>query len=456
VSVSLIPRGGRVAVARRVASVGAAIVVLVGAGSCSSVDPGAGASTGGSLATGAAEASAARALSPADRAAVLDLLRRRAAAVVARDEQAYAATVADPSGAAGQRQLAAFGAARALRVSRLEVALPVDQPRGSATTPIPPSGGTRGPVRGMTGRVEADVRYRVDDLDTVDRTARVAVDLVAAAGARWAVVAEEPLGAGAAPPWLAMPDLRVRRGRHAVVAGSTPTARLDELAGVADDTLPSLRAQWSGTPGRVLVLAPASVEEADALLGRSASVGPSVAATTEGPTGSDGRATGDRIVLDPTAYARLTRSGREVVLRHELAHVAVRSTVPGRPAAWLAEGYADHVGHARADVPDTRLLAPLLARIRAGHLPSALPGLDELQPASGDIQVPYLAAWQAVELLVEEHGEDAVRRLVTAGASTGSDADVEAATDAALESVLGTSRAELTRTWRQRLRDLAG
>ena len=69
--------------------------------------------------------------------------------------------------------------------------------------------------------------------------------------------------------------------------------------------------------------------------------------------------------------------------------------------------------------------------------------------------MPYLAAWQAVELIARDHGEAALRRLVAAGASTGSDADAEAATDAALVSVLGTTRAELTRQWLDHLADLA-
>jgi hypothetical protein len=60
-----------------------------------------------------------------------------------------------------------------------------------------------------------------------------------------------------------------------------------------------------------------------------------------------------------------------------------------------------------------------------------------------------------VELIARDHGEAALRRLVTAGASTGSDADAEAATDAALVSVLGTTRAELTDRWLTRLGRLA-
>ena len=65
--------------------------------------------------------------------------------------------------------------------------------------------------------------------------------------------------------------------------------------------------------------------------------------------------------------------------------------------------------------------------------------------------MPYLGAWQAVELLADEYGEDALRRLVVAASVTGSDARAEAATDRALRAVLGTSRAELTTRWQRRL-----
>ncbi len=301
-------------------------------------------------------------------------------------------------------------------------------------------------------KARAEVRYRVDDLDRGDRVARLEYDLVRTR-AGWRVEAERPVGAGATAPWVAMPRLagaarRARRRRgHGAARTAEPSTRPMSTA-----TLPALGAQWKRTPARVLVLAPATGVEADALLGRPARSDRSpVAATTEGPTGADGTATGDRVVLDPTAFDRLTRSGRDVVLTHELAHVAVRATVPGHPAGWLAEGYADHVGYRRADVSTRRLLAPLVAAIRAGRAPSALPSASELQPGSGDLEVPYLAAWQAVELVAERHGDAALRRLVAAGSSTGSDADAEATTDRALVSELGTSRAELSRQWLARL-----
>ena len=366
---------------------------------------------------------------------VEDLLRGRAAALVHGDAAAFTGTVADPSGTEGRRQLTSYDAARALRVARLEVGEPTVEPAGA----------------GLRAHAEVDLRYRVDDLDRADRVARLQYELVRT-GEEWQVASERPVGAGATAPWVAMPTLRVERGTHGVVAGTVPARRLAEHAAVVDRALPGLRAQWEGTPERVLVLAPSTAAEADLLLGRTPSPGASpVAASTEGPTGATGRATGDRVVLDPTAFDRLTPSGRDVVLTHELAHVAVRSTVAGRPAPWLAEGYADHVGYARADVSPRRLLAPLLTALRTGHGPRALPTAAELQPAGGDIEVPYLAAWQAVELVADRYGEGALRRLVRAGSSTGSDADAARATGRALETVLGTTADRLTRDWLARL-----
>ena len=420
--------------------------------------------------TGGTTADAGR---PASASEVSALLTRRAAALLAGDEQEFRATVADPRSSSGRRQLDGYDAARALRLARLEVENPT-----------------------LTGDLATVVvHYRLDGLDTGDRETRLAYRVVRL-GDGWAVVSEEPSGPGASAPWVAMPGLRVHRTKHAVVAGTVPQASLVEYAGIVDRARPEMHRHWPGTPNQVLVLAPATAEQADALLGRpraaepggvdgsdgatgsggvdgsggatgsggaadyggtagSAGARSEVAATTEGPAGPDGRATGDRIVLDPDAYTRLSAVGRDVVLTHELAHVAVRSSVPGAPATWLAEGYADHVGYARAGLGDRVLLAPLITAVREGRAPTELPDTSSLQPTSGNLEVPYLAAWQAVDLIAQEHGEEALRELVRAAASTGTAADAEARTDAALETVLGSSREELTRAWRQRLETLA-
>ncbi|QKE84547.1 hypothetical protein [Arthrobacter sp. NEB 688] len=361
-----------------------------------------------------------------------DLLARRDAAILRGDRDAFRATVADPTGAPGRAQLAAFDAARALRPVRLahDVAAPVDDPSA----------------------LDVGLRYRLDGLDRGDRTASARYAL-ARTGDSWRVASQAPVPGSQAPPWVAMPGLVVRRTAHAVVAGTLPPGDLATAARTVDEGLPALARRWARTPALVLVLAPATAAQGEALLG-AAPTG-EVGASTDGPTGQDGRSTGDRVVLDPSAHARLTPTGRAVVLTHELAHVAVRATLPGDLPVWLAEGYADHVGYARADVPAAALLAPLAAAVRAGDAPRDLPDARAFAAATGSVEVTYLAAWQAVELIAEGSGETALDRLLTACASTDGEQAAERACAAALPAVVGLDRDALTRQWRRRLDDLA-
>ena len=152
-----------------------------------------------------AAGTAAASLPPEDVGAIAALLQARAAAVVAGDEQAYAATVADPTSAAGRRQLASYAAARALRATRLEVGPPVVE---TGPTTATTARDRDGHAALDTARAEVDVRYRVDDLDQGDRTARLAYTLVRS-GTGWDVASETPVGPGAAHAV----------GRHAGPAG---------------------------------------------------------------------------------------------------------------------------------------------------------------------------------------------------------------------------------------------
>ncbi len=372
-----------------------------------------------------------------EAAAALDaLLDDRQAAVLAGDTESFAATVADPTSPAGGRQLAAFRSARDLRLSRLthDEVPPVDDPAGG---------------------VVVRLRYRVGGVDRADRATHVRYRLVRE-GDGWQVTAEEPTPGEGAAPWLAMPGMRVERGEHAVVAGTSDDTALAETVATVDSVLPELARMWEGAPDRVLVLLPRTEEQAEVLLGRPAAPVGDVAATTEGPVDGTGLATGDRVVLDPSARARLRTVGREVVLAHELAHVAVRATVAGSAPAWLSEGYADHVGYGRADLPTGELAAPLVQAVREGRGPARLPTAEDLDPATHDISVGYLAAWQAVETIAARHGEAAVRDLVRECTRTQGETAAERACDAAMARVLGEDRTRFTAAWVQRLGALAG
>lgn len=364
-----------------------------------------------------------------------ELLDIREAAVLAGDTESFTGTVADPTSPAGGRQLAAYRSARDLRLSRLvhDEVPPVDDPSGG---------------------VVVRLRYRVGGVDRADRATHVRYRLVRE-GDGWRVTAEEPTAGEGAAPWLAMPGMRVERGERAVVAGTSDDTALAETVATVDAVLPGLDEQWERTPNRVLVLLPRTEEQAGVLLGRSSTPVGDVAATTEGPVDAGGLATGDRVVLDPSARARLRTVGREVVLAHELAHVAVRATVAGSAPAWLAEGYADHVGYGRADLPTVELAAPLVQAVREGRGPTRLPTAEDLDPATHDISVGYLAAWQAVETVVAGHGESALHDLVRECSVTDGEAAAEATCDGAMRRVLGEDRGRLTAAWLQRLAALA-
>lgn len=371
---------------------------------------------------------------PSDVAAELDdLLATRDAAFAEDDVAAFTRTLADPASPSGRTQLAAFRAARALRVTvSHEVAGPVDDPSA----------------------VEVTLRYRVDGVDRADRTATVRYTLSLVGDGR-RVASETPTGTDPAPPWLAMPSLAVLRTEHAVVAGTAGPEVLRAAAATVDRELPVLARSWSGTPPRTLVLLPDTTAETDLLRGSVGSTRGEVAASTDGPVGADGLATGDRVLLDPDVRRRLSATGRDVVLTHELAHVAVRATLPGEAPTWLTEGYADHVGYARAGLPQRTLAAALVTAVRAGTAPAALPDASSLDPAVTDIEVGYLASWQAVETVVALRGESGVHALLRACTVTGGQEAADAACDAAMPRVLGVDRASLTRRWQERLAALA-
>ena len=268
---------------------------------------------------------------------------------------------------------------------------PHRRPRGAASsTPSrrPAPCGSRGsrsvsrsststrPTRRAARGPQVDVRYRVDDLDRGDRVARLEYDLVRS-GRRAGRSRRSARSAPAPPPrgWRCRP-CGCERGEHAVVAGTVPAARLAEHAAVVDRAVPAPARAVVGHAGagaRAGARRPAT--EADALLGRTGRVG--------GRTGGrDHRGAHRRrrharpataSCSTPRRSAGSPRAGVTSCSPTSWPTSRCASTVPGRPAGWLAEGYADHVGYARADVSTARLVAPLVAAIRTGHGPRRLP-----------------------------------------------------------------------------------
>ncbi|WP_326821289.1 hypothetical protein [Streptosporangium sp. NBC_01756] len=216
----------------------------------------------------------------------------------------------------------------------------------------------------------------------------------------------------------------VVRGEHSVVIGHhVPPARLRDLASCADRAHRAVGRIWG--PVRAVILFPATDAEAAELAGAGSTRGLAAMATS------------DRVIVLPSGYARLTGPGRDVVVAHELTHVATGATRGGRVPMWLSEGFADYVGYRDSGIGVREAAAELAQEVRAGLLPARLPVAADFAPGAPRLAQAYEEAWLACRYIAERFGEKALVRLY------GSD----------VGSALGLSQAELTAAWRDHLRE---
>ncbi|MFC5832484.1 hypothetical protein [Nonomuraea insulae] len=241
-------------------------------------------------------------------------------------------------------------------------------------------------------------------------------------------------GIPALPPelrglWPGGPTI-VSHGRRSVVVGHG-AGSLGELADRADRA--GLRvSQVLGRPVRALIVVPESAGEAARL------------ARADRLDGLAALADGGRVIVVPETFATLTSTGKDVVLTHELTHVAAGTD---HLPVWLYEGFADYVGYRDAGLPLASAAAELAAEIQAGRLPSALPGPEAFVADGRDpgrLARAYQEAWLACRFLADRFGEGTLVRLYREAQVAG--------VEKALAS-LGLSVATLTERWRAYVRD---
>jgi hypothetical protein len=390
-------------------------------------------------------------------AALNGVLGRRAAALLRRDRAGWQAAVNPDGRSLRVRQGAEFDRITALPLVRWQYRV-----TGLAPSPAPDGR--------YLARVELAYRLAGDSRD-VRRARKV---IVRPQGGSWYLESETPATDADRELWDLAP-LNVALGNRSVavildgapsVASSSVSSPVSSpvsstLAARADTAARAVDAVWgSSWPRTVVVVLPSDLTQMAAILGRTGSRGlDRLAAVTSGPldrgrTGPDvvvGAA--DRVVLNPVMWARLTETGRQVVLTHELTHVATRATTSATPPAWLDEGFAGYVGYQGSGLADVEIAADALAEVRAGRMPTELPGDDRFDPAHGDPSPAYAQAWTACDLVVRRVGISglvAVYRLASSADGGGP------GIDAALGQVLGENVGTFVGQWQERLRLLAG
>ena len=113
----------------------------------------------------------------------------------------------------------------------------------------------------------------------------------------------------------------------------------------------------------------------------------SIAAVTATADGSARRNAPVHVYVNPEVTAGLRRAGAQVVMSHELVHVATdAATSPVEP--WLLEGFADYVALRDVALPDATTLGRAIELVRRDGPPDQLPGPAEFDtraagPAGG-------------------------------------------------------------------------
>lgn len=334
--------------------------------------------------------------------AVRTLLAHRAAALAAGDAAQWAEGVADPASPAGKVQLAAFDALRGLGVR--EVAFSALRER---ETPEPAVTGVSAESAHWSGTVQ--LAYRIPGVDRDDRVVSRTL-LAVAQGDQWRIVSW--LGPTDTPEVFDLPEVQVRRAGHVLVVVSSAAAPVALVSDAAERAWQRVATVADGIPDVVVVVPPTASVTA-AMIGRSSPAGLEVVgATTVGERSAGRQAGADRVVLGPDAAGRLTAEGRVVVLAHEFAHVAMRSTTRAELPMWLAEGLAEHLAY-RASGLDTRVVAAAaIARAQTSEWPTRLPVAGDFDTAGREFGTAYQVSWLAVRELAQRRGDSAMWEVI--------------------------------------------
>jgi hypothetical protein len=337
--------------------------------------------------------------------AVLDLLRRRGAAVASRDRAAWLATVDRAVPGLEQRQGDLFDRLVQLR------------PASWAYSLLPPDAPLPAGRRAALGRsaVLAHVRltYRLaPDAEDIERDQH----LTLVWRGRWLVGGTDD-GPQQRDLWDMRPITVSRGSRSIVVAARSGPVPAPRTAAEADAAAQRVDAVWGASwPRTVLVLAPATLADMGTILDRPNPDGLSeLAAVTTGelrtPGTGDvvgGRTSGDRVIVNPLAFPALTATGRGVVLTHEFTHVATRSAVRTPPPVWVDEGFADYVAYLGAPLSVHEIAGDLLDSSTALASLRKLPSDRDFDPTGGPVGVAYAEAWLAMRFIEDQGGTSMV------------------------------------------------
>jgi hypothetical protein len=377
-------------------------------------------------------------LAESDTRAIRELLSRRAAALLRGDREAFLADVDKPF---ADRQRSLFENLR-------------DVPVSAWMYDVRPESAVRvGP--GLAGRYGADVwvseidlQYALTGFDDRPVSARQYMTFVHRGG-RWLVGGDDDVKGSVRGPWD-FGRVAVARSAHGLVLARREDAALaSEVSVLLEKAVTRVGAAWRGWRGKAVVLVAGNADEVRAMVPGESDLS-QIAAITAAELGERGTPLGERVVINPGPFRALDASLRQVVVQHEVTHLATSATTSASTPTWLSEGYADHLGYL-GQSPNVRAAAKNLApEVRRGQLPDGLPSEGEFAPDSPRLAIAYEASWLACRFIAARIGEDGLARFYRT--VSGGPGDADASLDSGLRSLLGLKSEEFVALWRQYVR----
>jgi hypothetical protein len=364
------------------------------------------------------------------------LLAKRAKAIVADDRTAFLATVDRRQTTFYRQQSTQFANLRTVPFSAFTYRVVALRTRGTLKRHYDAD-------QVYQGQVEARYKFTGQDASPVlTRHSFTFVHLPA--GWRIAGPGDRSLRArDDVEIWDAGKVKTARSARTLIVyhPGTEDLAR--RLLTVADRAYAQVGAAWNGKWERkAVLLVPRDQEEAEDLVGARDLSRVAALASSSVESNQSGRILGNRIVVNTTNVVRYRTLDLQVLITHEMTHVATRTLGDGVPLL-LVEGFADWAALQPVKVPFSVARAALVKRVRSGRFDGTLPSDREFRgPNAG---VAYDEGSAFCLWVARTFGVAKLRALYRefAGSSPASPDDL----DRGFHEVLGLSRRTAERRW---------
>jgi len=235
----------------------------------------------------------------------------------------------------------------------------------------------------------------------------------------------------------------VRSDRTLIVYHPGAEALARRLLTVADRAYPQVGAAWTGKWERkAVILVPRNQDEAEDLVGARDLSRVAALASSSIESNQSGRVLGNRIVVNTTNVAGYATVDLQILITHEMTHVATRTLGDGVPLL-LVEGFADWAALQPVNLPFRITRAALAREVRSGRFDGTLPADREFR--GPDAGVAYDEGSAFCLWVARTFGAAKLRALYRefAGSSPTSAAEF----DRGLRRVLGLPRRTAERRW---------